>query len=93
MPDTKGVAGAGPKTKDSTREKEPADPSMVEGANRDLQDRRGTTFGDNTSSSSAANTPGQHGRDGGEINGTDNNPAPSDDVVKGERADDNEKEG
>lgn len=92
MADTKGVAGTGTKTKDSTRDKEPTDPAMVEGANRHLQDTRLNVFGDNTSSSSAANTPGQHGRDGGEINETSNNPAPSDDVIGGERADDTNKE-
>lgn len=82
----------GPKTEDTKRQEEVTPAQNVEGANRDLQDRRMNTFGDNTSSTGGANTPGQHGRDGGEINGTDNNPAPSADVVEGPRADDTNKE-
>lgn len=93
MPEDKKTA-PGPKTEDSKRaEKDNPTPAQnVEGANRDLQDRRMNTFGDHTSSSSAANNPGQHGRDGGEINQVSNNPAPSEDVVEGERADDTNKE-
>lgn len=91
--DTKGVAGAGTKTADSKRETEPSSPQMTEGANQDLQNRRLNQFGDITSSTGGANNPGQHGRDGGEINETFNNPAPSEDVVEGPRADDTNKEG
>ena len=51
----------------------------IEGANRHLDDvTGGHVFGDNTSSTGGANNPGQHGRDGGEINGEDNNPSPED---------------
>jgi hypothetical protein len=82
----------GPKTKDTTREEAPTDPHMTEGANRHLQDTRMNVFGDNTSSTADANTPGQHGRDGGEINELSNNPAPSEDVISGDRADDTNKE-
>lgn len=84
---------AGPKTEDSKREGEVENTRLTEGANKDLQDRRLHTFGDNTSSTGGANNPGQHGRDGGEINGETNNPAPSEDVISGERADDTNTEG
>lgn len=84
--------GPGPKTSDSKRNVDVPDAKMVEGANRDLQDRRMNKFGDTTSSTGGANTPGQHGRDGGEINGQDANPAPSEDVISGPRADDTNKE-
>jgi hypothetical protein len=93
MPTTESPKSApGPKTTDTKRTTEPSSPAMTEAANRDLQDRRMNTFGDNTSSTGGANTPGQHGRDGGEINETSNNPAPADEVVSGERADDTNKE-
>lgn len=80
-----------PKSKDEKREDvapQTNNASLAEGANRDLQDRRGNVFGDNTSSSGAANNPGQHGRDGGEVNGEPNNPAPTEEVISGDRADD-----
>jgi len=49
----------------------------IEGANQYLSDvTQGHVFGDNTSSTGGANNPGQHGRDGGEVNGEDNNPSP-----------------
>ena len=92
MADTKGPAG-GPKSKDSTRDKDVGPAQNVEGANQHLQDTRRNVFGDNTSSTGGANNPGQHGRDGGEINQTTNNPAPSEDVISGERADDTNTEG
>lgn len=79
---------AGPKTEDSKRDEEVTSAQNTEGANRHLEDVRLNVFGDNTSSTGGANNPGQHGRDGGEIDGVDNNPAPSEDVVSGERADD-----
>lgn len=51
----------------------------IEGANQHLHDvTQGHVFGDNTSSSGGANNPGQHGRDGGTVNGEDNNPVPDD---------------
>jgi len=51
----------------------------IEGANQHLHDvTSGHVFGDNTSSTGGANNPGQHGRDGGDINGEDNNPSPED---------------
>jgi hypothetical protein len=51
----------------------------IEGANQHLHDvTEGHVFGDNTSSTGGANNPGQHGRDGGDINGEDNNPSPED---------------
>src|SRR6188768_35777 len=51
----------------------------IEGANQHLHDvTSGHVFGDNTSSSGGANNPGQHGRDGGTVNGEDNNPSPED---------------
>jgi hypothetical protein len=84
---------AGPKTSDSKREGEVENAQAVGGANQDLQDRRSSVFGDNTSSTGGANNPGQHGRDGGEINGQTNNPAPDENTVKGEAADDMQKEG
>lgn len=91
--DNKGPAGSGPKTTDSKRNAEVTPEQNVEGANRHLQDTRsGTVFGDNTSSTGGANNPGQHGRDGGEINGATNNPAPSEEVISGDRADDTNKE-
>jgi hypothetical protein len=92
MADNKPSTG-GPKTTDSKRDNDISNVQNVEGANRNLQDMRSNTFGDNTSSTGGANNPGQHGRDGGEIDGTDNNPAPSKDVIEGERADDTNQEG
>jgi len=51
----------------------------IAGANQHLHDvTEGHVFGDTTSSSGGANNPGQHGRDGGAINGEDNNPTPDD---------------
>lgn len=88
----KDTKSTGPKSADSKRTSEPAAPDMQAAADQYLQDTRGNVFGDNTSSTGGANNAGQHGRDGGEINGTDNNPAPSKDAVSGEAADDNEKE-
>jgi hypothetical protein len=82
----------GPKSKDTKPKEVPDEPHMTEGANRHLQDTRLNVFGDNTSSSGAQNVPGQHGRDGGETNGVSNNPAPSEDVISGDRADDTNKE-
>jgi len=81
-----------PKTQDTKREENIANPELTAGADQALQDARGNVFGDNTSSSSEANNPGQHGRDGGEINGVTNNPAPSKEAQTGEAADDNQKE-
>lgn len=92
MADNKPSTG-GPKTADSKRDEKVAPAQNVEGANQDLQERRSTVFGDNTSSTGGANNPGQHGRDGGEIDGTPNNPAPAKEVIEGERADDQQKEG
>lgn len=71
----------GPKSTDTKREEEVTSTQNVAGANRDLEDRRQHLFGDNTSSSGGANNPGQHGRDGGEIAGVDNNPAPSEEAI------------
>lgn len=51
----------------------------IEGANQHLHDvTAGHVFGDTTSSSGGANNPGQHGRDGGEVDGEDSNPSPED---------------
>jgi len=51
----------------------------IAGADQHLSDvTSGHVFGDNTSSSGGANNPGQHGRDGGTINGEENNPVPTD---------------
>lgn len=72
---------AGPKSEDSKREGEVENAAAVEGANRDLEARRQSQHGDLTSSTGGANNPGQHGRDGGEINGQSNNPAPSEGAV------------
>lgn len=79
---------SGVKTEDSERKGEVESVALTEAANRDLQDRRLNSFGDKTSSSGEQNVAGQHGRDGGEINQQTNNPAPSEDVISGERADD-----
>lgn len=76
----------GPKTEDSSREGEVSDPRLVAGADQNLADSRTSQFGDHTSSTGGANNPGQHGRDGGEINGVTNNPAPSEAAVAGETA-------
>lgn len=84
---------SGVKSEDSKREGEVESVALSEAANRDLQDRRHGLFGDNTSSSGEQNVAGQHGRDGGEINGQTNNPAPTEDVISGERADDMNTEG
>jgi hypothetical protein len=81
-----------PKAKDDERKDEVTEQQNQGGADRHLQDTRSGVFGDNTSSSAGANNPGQHGRDGGEIGGVSNNPAPSDEAVSGEAADDEEKE-
>lgn len=83
----------GPKSSDSKREGDVPDAKAVAGANQDLQDRRSSVFGDNTSSTGGANNPGQHGRDGGEINGQTNNPKPDENTISGEAADDMQKEG
>lgn len=91
--DKKATPLSGAKTEDSKREGKIAAGAAVEGANRDLEARRQSQHGDLTSSTGGANNPGQHGRDGGEINGQTNNPAPSEDVVSGERANDSQTEG
>lgn len=92
--DKKGPAG-GPKTQDTKRNEDVDSPELTAGADKHLSDVRNNLFGDNTSSSGGANTPGQQGRDGGEINETTNNPAPSDEAIKGESevADAEEKTG
>lgn len=84
---------AGPKSEDTKRTDNISDAKLQAGADQALQESRGNVFGDNTSSSGGANNPGQHGRDGGEINGTTNNPKPSEAAISGEKADDNQKEG
>ncbi len=89
--DTTGPAG-GPKTEDSKRDGKVTDTTNQGGADRALADARSNQFGDITSSSSAANNPGQHGRDGGTVNGTDNNPAPSDAAINGETAESQDAE-
>lgn len=71
----------GPKSEDSKREGDIANAANVAGADRDLEARRQSQHGDLTSSTGGANNPGQHGRDGGEINGQSNNPAPSEGAV------------
>jgi len=59
--------------------RETASSEGAQGANQYLEDvTGGKQHGDNTSSSGGANNPGQHGRDGGTINGEDNNPVPDD---------------
>jgi hypothetical protein len=59
-----------------------------EGADADFQNRTsGHVFGDTTSSNGQQNMPGQHGRDGGVVDGRDANPAPSDAAI--ENADEN----
>ncbi len=93
MGDKKPTPLSGVKSEDSKREGEIDDAKLAAAADQNLQDARGTTFGDTTSSSQGANNPGQHGRDGGETNGQTNNPKPTDAAVKGEEADDNQKEG
>jgi len=62
--------------------------ASIEGANQHLHDvTQGHVFGDTTSSTGGANNPGQHGRDGGEVNGEDSNPAPEPpEVPEGEPA-------
>lgn len=85
-------AKTGPKSEDTKRDKDVTDTQNQAGADLHLQQSRGTVFGDTTSSQGGANNPGQHGRDGGEINGTTNNPAPSENAISGEAADDNEQE-
>ena len=56
-----------------------ASSEQIEGADQYLSDvTGGKQHGDNTSSSGGANNPGQHGRDGGTINGEENNPVPTD---------------
>lgn len=81
MGDSKPTPLSGVKNKDSTRDDEVADAKLVAGADQDLEDSRGKTMGDTTSSSAGANNPGQHGRDGGEIGGQSNNPAPSEAAI------------
>lgn len=77
----------GPKTEDSKRGEPPVTPAEnVEGANQYLSDTRQSVVGDNTSSTGGANNPGQHGRDGGEIDGVSNNPAPDAEAIAGEPA-------
>jgi hypothetical protein len=92
MADNKPSTG-GPKSADSKRDEKVSDTQNQGGADKDLQERRSTVFGDNTSSTGGSNNPGQHGRDGGEIDGTPSNPAPSESAVSGEKADDQQKEG
>lgn len=88
------MADRKPKTEDENRDelkKDDAPQTMVEGANRQYQDETGgKVFGDLTSSSGSQNNPGQHGRDGGTVDGVDANPAPSEDVISGDRADDSQ---
>lgn len=83
---------AGPKSEDSKREGNPTPVAHTEGANRNYQDAALGRVGDTTSSTGGANNPGQHGRDGGEINEVSNNPPPSEEVITGERADDTKKD-
>jgi hypothetical protein len=48
------------------KDKEPQkDETVQDAANEEARERRGTQFGDNTSSTGEANTRGLHGRDGG----------------------------
>lgn len=84
MGDSKPTPLSGVKNVDSKRDEEVSNAKLVAGANQDLEDSRGKTSGDTTSSSSGANNPGQHGRDGGEINGVSNNPAPSEAAIEPE---------
>lgn len=74
-----------PKTKDTARKEEdnPTPEANQAGADQHLSDVRQSVVGDLTSSSAEANNPGQHGRDGGEINGVSNNPAPSEAAIEG----------
>lgn len=81
---TEDKKNAGPKSEDSKRTDEVTDANLTAAADQDLSDRRGNVFGDITSSTGGANNAGQHGRDGGEINGQTNNPAPSEAAVNGE---------
>lgn len=53
------------------------DASAQPAADLHLEQARGTTFGDNTSSNGDANTRGLHGRDGGSVPEGPSNPAPS----------------
>lgn len=97
MGDKKPTPLSGVKSEDSSRDGKVDDVKLVAAADQNLNDSRGTTFGDTTSSSSGANNPGQHGRDGGEVNGQTNNPAPSDAAVAPEAVEadeeDNKEEG
>lgn len=74
--------GPGPKSEDDVAVA-PSTAQEQAGADQHLEQMRSNTFGDNTSSSGGANSPGLHGRDGGVSQGTSNNPAPSEEAVKG----------
>jgi hypothetical protein len=82
--------GPGPKTEDTRRDEDVSAQQNTAGANAAVEDMRGRVFGDNTSSTGGANNPGQHGRDGGEINTaaagsvSTNNPAPDEAVAENE---------
>lgn len=55
----------------------------VAGADADFQNRSsGLVHGDVTSSNSQQNVQGQHGRDGGVVDGRDANPSPSDEAIE-----------
>ena len=95
MADNKKALGAkdepGPKSED-TEVVAPSTATEQAGADQFLEQSRGRSFGDNTSSSGGANTAGLHGRDGGVSEGTSNNPAPSAEAITGEAPADSDNE-
>lgn len=56
--------------------------SSQAGADENLNQRKGKVWGDNTSSSGENNQIGQHGRDGGTVDGLASNPAPSEKALE-----------
>jgi hypothetical protein len=85
-----------PLTPESTEPQVATGPGMQEAADQSLLQSRGTVWGDLTSSNGNQNVDGLHGRDGGVTGSVDSgkphNPAPSENAISGEKADDNEKE-
>jgi hypothetical protein len=76
-----------PNTQDPEKAPAAASPQLQSAADQGLEDTRGRTFGDTTSSMGGKNNPGQHGRDGGSSIptdhplGFDHNPPPSEAAV------------
>lgn len=79
--------GANPNSQDPEKAPEVASAPLQAAADMNLEDARGRTFGDTTSSMGEKNNPGQHGRDGGSSVPTENpqgfahNPPPSEAVA------------